>query len=264
MTTFARPTTDAAGQPAGLASNCAEVHAFCSVVNLDGSCFGRSTFTERCSTASWPGSHQRARRIYDLRGQARTLRFTAFPAVETLKFGANFKLWHDPIWKGAPDRRLRAFIAIRGPRKRLRATVRRVEHEPGPVDDRVDRTDIRRDPVEDRRDRMRTRRVGRDRDLRRMRIHFDPRTHHIRPQVERARHDRRHDRQAERRTVIRARQIDRGRRRFCCGINNGYGPGPAPTTVCPICDAAEQVPRWPAASPHSGTEAIIPTAPRAP
>ncbi len=39
------PTIDAAGQPAGFASNCAAVHAFCSVVSREGSCLGRSTLT---------------------------------------------------------------------------------------------------------------------------------------------------------------------------------------------------------------------------
>ena len=37
--------SDSEGQPAGLASNCAFVHAFCNVVNRDGNCFGRSTLT---------------------------------------------------------------------------------------------------------------------------------------------------------------------------------------------------------------------------
>jgi hypothetical protein len=42
---LAEATIDAAGQAAGLASKTAAVHAFCNVVNLDGSCFGRSTLT---------------------------------------------------------------------------------------------------------------------------------------------------------------------------------------------------------------------------
>jgi len=42
---LAEATIDAAGQAAGLASKTAEVQAFCNVVNLDGSCFGRSTLT---------------------------------------------------------------------------------------------------------------------------------------------------------------------------------------------------------------------------
>ena len=45
MIAFAWPITDAAGHPAGLASNCAAVHAFCNVVRRDGSCLGRSTLT---------------------------------------------------------------------------------------------------------------------------------------------------------------------------------------------------------------------------
>src|SRR6202167_3532688 len=43
---FAIPTIDAAGHPAAFASNCAAVQAFCSVVNRDGSCLGRSTLTK--------------------------------------------------------------------------------------------------------------------------------------------------------------------------------------------------------------------------
>ena len=42
---LAVPITDAAGHPAGLALNCAAVHAFCNVVNREGSCLGRSTLT---------------------------------------------------------------------------------------------------------------------------------------------------------------------------------------------------------------------------
>ena len=45
MLTVAEPIFDSAGQPAGLASNCAVVHAFCSVVSREGSAFGSSTLT---------------------------------------------------------------------------------------------------------------------------------------------------------------------------------------------------------------------------
>ncbi len=45
MTAVACPTTDAAGQFAGFASNVAEGQAFCSVVSLEGSCLGSSTLT---------------------------------------------------------------------------------------------------------------------------------------------------------------------------------------------------------------------------
>ena len=53
MTAVAVPTNESAGQPAGLASNCASVHAFWSVVNRDGSAFGscRSTLP----MFAWPG-----------------------------------------------------------------------------------------------------------------------------------------------------------------------------------------------------------------
>jgi hypothetical protein len=42
---FAVPIRDAAEQAAGFALNVLSGHAFCNVVNLDGSCFGRSTLT---------------------------------------------------------------------------------------------------------------------------------------------------------------------------------------------------------------------------
>ena len=45
MIALACPMIDAAGQPAGFASNCAAVHAFCSVVRREGSCLGSSTLT---------------------------------------------------------------------------------------------------------------------------------------------------------------------------------------------------------------------------
>ena len=41
MRTTAWPMNDAAGHVAGLASNTVARHAFCSVVNRDGSCFGQ-------------------------------------------------------------------------------------------------------------------------------------------------------------------------------------------------------------------------------
>ena len=43
--TLTMPITDAAGQFDGFASNVAATHAFCSVVNREGSCLGRSTLT---------------------------------------------------------------------------------------------------------------------------------------------------------------------------------------------------------------------------
>ena len=45
MIALACPTTDAAGQFAGFASNVAAVQAFCSVFSRDGSCLGSSTLT---------------------------------------------------------------------------------------------------------------------------------------------------------------------------------------------------------------------------
>ena len=52
MIALAEATTEAAGQPAGFVSNWAEVHAFCNVVNLEGSCFGRSTLTREMFASS--------------------------------------------------------------------------------------------------------------------------------------------------------------------------------------------------------------------
>ena len=68
MIALAVPINDGAGHPAGFELNCAAVHAFCNVVNREGSCFGRSTLT--CLMfASWP---QRARGVGQLHVQART------------------------------------------------------------------------------------------------------------------------------------------------------------------------------------------------
>ena len=41
------PTRDAGGQVAGLVLKVESTQAFCSVVRREGSCLGRSTFTER-------------------------------------------------------------------------------------------------------------------------------------------------------------------------------------------------------------------------
>ena len=45
MWTTAWPMKEAGGQPAGFASNCLAVHAFCNVVKRDGSAIGSSTLT---------------------------------------------------------------------------------------------------------------------------------------------------------------------------------------------------------------------------
>ena len=45
VTAVTVPTRESTGQPAGFASNMAAVHAFCSVVSLEGSCLGKSTLT---------------------------------------------------------------------------------------------------------------------------------------------------------------------------------------------------------------------------
>ena len=76
------PDPRSAGQPAGFALNCAAVHAFCNVVNLDGSCFGRSTLTFAmfaCAPA----------RIGQLDVRLAPAFLDVLPVVETLNIGLN-------------------------------------------------------------------------------------------------------------------------------------------------------------------------------
>ena len=100
MIAFACPTIDAGGQFAGFASNTFAEHAFCNVVNLDGSCFGRSTLTDSifdCDEAWFAPRLPVGYTILAVR--LAPLALDVFPLADTEKFGLNVKLRHDPIWK---------------------------------------------------------------------------------------------------------------------------------------------------------------------
>ncbi len=58
VTAFAVPTRDAAGHAAGFALNTLSRHAFCNVVNREGSCLGRLTFTERMFAYPATAAHE--------------------------------------------------------------------------------------------------------------------------------------------------------------------------------------------------------------
>ena len=73
MIALACPITEAAGHPAGLALNCAAVHAFCSVVSREGSCLGRSTLTFADVRLGAERAGDR-----ELRGEARAVGFARF------------------------------------------------------------------------------------------------------------------------------------------------------------------------------------------
>ena len=179
----------------------------------------------------------------------------AFPAVETLKFGANFNDWQDPIWKCVRNRRFRAFIAIRRPREFLRAAVRRVEHELGTVDDRVDRTHIRRNPIQDRRDRMRTRRIRCDPRSApyvystsiRARTTFVPKLNGPATTgvtIDNPNGDRHTDPSDRSVWAVKCSAVE---------CRTGTPQGPDPRTVSLICEEAGQVPSLACCSPQRGT-----------
>ena len=88
VTAFACPTIDAAGQPAGLASNVAAVHAFCSVGSREGSCLGQFDFDLRDVRLA----AERRGGVGELHGEARAVRPRGLRReVETANLGANFE-----------------------------------------------------------------------------------------------------------------------------------------------------------------------------
>ena len=95
MIAFACPTIEAAGQPAGLASNCAAEHAFCNVVSLDGSCLGEFDF-DAGDVRVYPGPLGYVSFTVRLAPPALLL----FAAVETANLGANFRTAQLVTWNG--------------------------------------------------------------------------------------------------------------------------------------------------------------------
>src|SRR5271154_1620923 len=96
--TFACPITDGVGHPAGFASNCAAVHAFCNVVSREGSCLGSSTLTIRMFAWLPNGSLGSVTFAVKLA----PLALLVFPLVETVNFGVNFKAAQFVTWNGTP------------------------------------------------------------------------------------------------------------------------------------------------------------------
>ena len=96
MIALACPMIDAGGHPAGLVSNCAAVHAFCSVVRREGSCSGSSTLTLLMFAwvPSAPGTVSFAVRL------APSARLV-LAVVETVKAGLNARLEQSAAWNGA-------------------------------------------------------------------------------------------------------------------------------------------------------------------
>src|SRR5580704_7052540 len=88
------PTTEAAGQPAGSAANCAAAQAFCNVFNCDGSCLGSSTLT-LAMFASLP-SEALGKVSFAVRLAPRAR--LVLPDVETLKPGLKARLEQSAAW----------------------------------------------------------------------------------------------------------------------------------------------------------------------
>ncbi len=82
VTACTAPITDAAGHDAGFASNVASGHAFCSVVNREGSCLGSSTLTCAMFDCGPEGNASFASRLAPSA-------FEVLPDVATLNFGPN-------------------------------------------------------------------------------------------------------------------------------------------------------------------------------
>src|SRR5580692_4012066 len=95
--TLTVPTCDATGQFLGFSANVFSKHAFCSVFNGVGNCFGSDTLT-RCTFAVLlnPPSSGKVIETCRLAPWVRDV----FAEVETLNPGLNVKLRHDPTWNG--------------------------------------------------------------------------------------------------------------------------------------------------------------------
>ena len=149
------PTLESAGQPAGLASNCADVHAFCSVVKRDGSCLGRSTLTDSTFDCCWPGSRPAC--PTDTRSWRR-----GWPRRSRgLPRSRDFEVWLELQALTRADLEVTCYRAVvpcaasRCTSEGHRRATGRVEHEFRPVDHGVDRAQIRGNSVDDRRERIR-------------------------------------------------------------------------------------------------------------
>ena len=111
-------------------------------------------------------------------------------------------------------------------------------------------------PVDDRRQR-----VGRDRQLRGMGVDFDLRAHDLRFQRERPSDDRDDDRQAERRAVIAAGQVDRRGGLPGLGDEQRVGARSGADNRVPDLRRGGARPLRACGSPQSGTFEIIPNRP---
>ena len=154
MVAFASPILDAAGHR-GVRVELVSGQAFCSVVNRDGSCLGRLTFTLRCSrpARAWSDRQLHARLAPFLRD--------VFPDVEAVNFGLNASSRsYRPGTARTRSRCTEVLVSVLDDRQRVAAG--RVHGEVGPVDRDADVADVRDDPVDDRRDRFRAASIDRD------------------------------------------------------------------------------------------------------
>ncbi len=87
------------GSRQGSASNCLAVHAFCSVVNRDGSAFGSSTLT--LAMFGVVPCVRSGRATFAVR--LAPLALLVFPLVETENFGANFRCAQFVTWNGVAN-----------------------------------------------------------------------------------------------------------------------------------------------------------------
>ena len=96
--TVACPMNDAEGHPAGFASNCLSVHAFCRVVRREGSCNGNSTLT--FAMFAWLPCGSFGSVTFVTRSAPSAL--LVLPLVETENLGVNFRLAQFVTWNGTP------------------------------------------------------------------------------------------------------------------------------------------------------------------
>ena len=102
-----------------------------------------------------------ARSDRDTSRQARTIRFAGLTRRGDLEVRLELQARHEPTWKRTGDRSARIgrpprLAAASTPYPRtMRTAIRRVEHEAGTIDHRIDTTQIRRDARDDLRQRIR-------------------------------------------------------------------------------------------------------------
>ena len=164
---------DAAGQPAGFASNCAAVHAFCSVVSREGSCLGSSTLTLAMFACAYG-----ALGVGQLHVQARAVRFAGLPRRGDREFRRERQgRAVGDLERHATAPRFAPSVLVEAPGDRQRVQLVGLNVNPGRLIVTLTCLICSGIPSRIVRDRVRAAVVGRDRQRGGVRVDFDLRAH---------------------------------------------------------------------------------------